>query len=176
MLHTRNNHHSKKVEEHSVNQGKFPENGVEEREETLYTIKKSFWGRVHDIIYSIIGNGYDLVTKPHTATWLALFMMVVIYYTCFIKTPSIFKGNSAETLGDTMNNIRSGVIVVCLFIIVFGANQVVQRLPVDFHSSKKVRLQGRTRWSGKSFWPSPSSTNAFFCSFCRFLRTTLASS
>lgn len=90
MLHPRNNHPSKKVESHSVNQENAPENSMEEGKETLYTIKKSFWGKVQDIIYSIIGNGYDLVTKPHTATWLALFMMIVIYYTCFIKTPSIF--------------------------------------------------------------------------------------
>ena len=90
MLHPRNDHPSKKVESHSVNQENAPENSMEEGKETLYTIKKSFLGRVQDIIYSIIGNGYDLVTKPHTATWLALFMMIVIYYTCFIKTPSIF--------------------------------------------------------------------------------------
>lgn len=89
-LHTRNNHHSKKVEEQSVRNENFTESGMEDDKKTLYTIKKSFWGRVQDIIYSIIGNGYDLVTKPHTATWLALFMMIVIYYTCFVKTPSIY--------------------------------------------------------------------------------------
>ena len=78
------------MENHSVSQESSPENSVQEGKETLYTIKKSFWGRVRDVIYSIIGNGYDLVTKPHTATWLVLFMLIVIYYTCFIKTPSIF--------------------------------------------------------------------------------------
>ena len=64
-----------------------PKDASDDTVDMLYTIKKSFRGRLEDVIYSLIGNGYDLVTKPHTATWLVLFMTVVIYYACFIKTP-----------------------------------------------------------------------------------------
>ena len=55
----------------------------EPEDEKLYTIHGSLRERIDDIIHSVIGSGYDLVTKPHTATWLVLFMIVVIYYTCF---------------------------------------------------------------------------------------------
>lgn len=74
----------KEVSEESVS---TPKDASDDNGEMLYTIKKSFRGRLEDVIYSLIGNGYDLVTKPHTATWLVLFMTVVIYYACFIKTP-----------------------------------------------------------------------------------------
>lgn len=56
-------------------------------EKELYVIKKSFSGRVSDFIQSLIGNGYDLVAKPHTATWLVLFMIVTMYLTCFVAKP-----------------------------------------------------------------------------------------
>ena len=52
-----------------------------------YVIQKTFWGRVNDILQSLIGNGYDLVAKPHTATWLVLFMAVTMYLTCFVAKP-----------------------------------------------------------------------------------------
>ena len=70
----------KEVSEESVS---TPKDASDDNGEMLYTIKKSFRGRLEDVIYSLIGNGYDLVTKPHTATWLVLFMTVVIYYACF---------------------------------------------------------------------------------------------
>ena len=63
--------------------------GEDEQEET-YVIKKTFWGRVNDFLQSLIGNGYDLVTKPHTATWLVLFMAVTMYLTCFVAKPGMF--------------------------------------------------------------------------------------
>lgn len=55
-----------------------------------YTINKSFTGRLQDIAFSIIGNGYELVAKPHTATWIVVFFALVLYYTCFINKPGEF--------------------------------------------------------------------------------------
>ena len=43
-----------------------PKDASDDNGEMLYTIKKSFRGRLEDVIYSLIGNGYDLVTKPHS--------------------------------------------------------------------------------------------------------------
>ena len=52
-----------------------------------YEISKSFSGRIKDMLYALMGNGYDLVAKPHTATWIILFFALVVYYTCFINHP-----------------------------------------------------------------------------------------
>ena len=55
--------------------------------ETSYTINKTLVGRLRDMTYSLIGNGYEMVVNPHTATWIVLFFAVVVYYTCFINKP-----------------------------------------------------------------------------------------
>lgn len=58
-----------------------------------YKERPSLRERVTYIIHSIIGNGYDLVTKPHTATWLVLFMASAMYFTCFyFKSGMDFSG------------------------------------------------------------------------------------
>lgn len=57
--------------------------------ETSYTINKTLLGRLKDMAYSLIGNGYEMVVNPHTATWIVLFFAVVVYYTCFVNKPRI---------------------------------------------------------------------------------------
>lgn len=59
-------------------------------ESECYTINKSFIGRLQDFTFSLIGNGYELVAKPHTATWIVVFFALVLYYTCFINKPGGF--------------------------------------------------------------------------------------
>ena len=92
-------------------------------EKELYVIKKSFSGRVSDFIQSLIGNGYDLVAKPHTATWLVLFMIVTMYLTCFVAKPG-WMSVRLSIVESPLDSIRLGVILICVFIIVFAANQV----------------------------------------------------
>lgn len=48
-----------------------------------YKTRASLGKRVEYIVRSIIGNGYDIFTKPHTATWLVLFLAISMYLTCF---------------------------------------------------------------------------------------------
>ena len=63
-----------------------PDDSMNDKEAS-YTINKTLVGRLRDMAYSLIGNGYEMVVNPHTATWIVLFFAVVVYYTCFINKP-----------------------------------------------------------------------------------------
>ena len=60
---------------------------MDDSNEPEYEISRSLSGRIKDMLYAVMGNGYDLVAKPHTATWIILFFALVVYYTCFINHP-----------------------------------------------------------------------------------------
>lgn len=107
--------------------------------------------RVANIFHAVLGNGYDIFTKPHTATWIVLFISIA-FYICFIfKTSTVYF--LILILDSVLNSVRAGVILVCLFIIVFGANQVgwMQLLERSPSSSARDPSSDPTLWSGKLF-------------------------
>ena len=92
------------------------------REVDEYVERPSLAERISNIFYAILGNGYEIFTKPHTATWLVLFIAVA-YYICFVFKAGMMCYQSV-IVERLLYSVRAGVALVCIFIIVFGANQV----------------------------------------------------
>jgi len=50
--------------------------------------RPSLTTRISNVVHAVLGNGYDIFTKPHTATWLILFIAIA-FYICFVFKASI---------------------------------------------------------------------------------------
>ncbi|KAK8811523.1 hypothetical protein WA158_003257 [Blastocystis sp. Blastoise] len=85
-----------------------PSNAVSEPE--TITIKKTFKGRVEQLLGYVLGDAYYLVKYPHTITWLMLFLCICVTYFGFIRTPGTYE-----------QDIKAGICLLCVFFTIFGA-------------------------------------------------------
>ena len=58
------------------------------REAEEFVERPSLVERISNVFHAVLGNGYDIFTKPHTATWIILFIAVA-YYLCFVFEASM---------------------------------------------------------------------------------------
>ena len=92
------------------------------REAEEFVERPSLAERISNIFHAVLGNGYDIFTKPHTATWIILFIAIACYLCFGFKAGILFW--RFVIVERVLHSVRAGVALACLFIIVFGANQV----------------------------------------------------